>query len=171
MTDQECADIALVHGTVRGELLDVRRALSHGAKPDTIAGLTLKMGAPKETKQGEGGRMTPLMRACLLGNAEIMEALLEARASPALCDGRGWNALCYALSAGEVDLARRLLDLTEKKRALQKKVACQHEQEIVEQCRRVVSQEAAALVQKEFGHHGFLVEKSLTFADPAVSGG
>merc|ERR1740121_649465 len=87
LDDKECADILLVNGTVRGDLKDVRRALEMGASPNTLAGLTLKMGEPtKGRRKGAALHMTPLMRACEHGHEDVMLCLLEAKASPLQCD-------------------------------------------------------------------------------------
>merc|ERR1719498_1378290 len=101
LSDQECADIALVQATVRGEVADVVRALSLGASPNTIAELTLRMGEPKKGRRGRAAHMTPLMRACELGHEDVVVQLLSAKASAVQCDSHGWTPLAHALAAGE----------------------------------------------------------------------
>merc|ERR1719499_2589246 len=92
-----------------------------------------------------------------------MDALLEAKAGPTLCDDRGWNSLCHALSTGEVDLARRLLELTARTREVQTCVARRYRKDVVKTCKQDVSAEVANLVQREFEPLGFLA------LEPAVA--
>jgi hypothetical protein len=157
LTDQECADIALVQATVRGELQDVQKALGLGASPNTIADLTLRMGEPK--KKGRKGRAihtTPLMRACEMGHEDIVHHLLKAKASPIMCDSHGWTPLCHALAAGEATLARLLIDQPGIKLKRQKEICLKNQTEILHKCVNEVSQEVADSVLKEFGPEGFL---------------
>merc|ERR1719436_2024357 len=106
LDDQECLDVLLVQAVIRGELSDVKKALSSGAAVDTRADIVLNMGE-KDTTRGRG--RTPLMRACALAFEDIILHLLDAKANLSRCDSRRWTPLCHALGAGEVDLCERLL--------------------------------------------------------------
>mmetsp|Transcript_42811 Transcript_42811/g.96685 ORF Transcript_42811/g.96685 Transcript_42811/m.96685 type:complete len:206 (-) Transcript_42811:226-843(-) len=166
LDDRECADILLVNGTQRGDLPDVKRALAMGASPNTPAGLSLRMGEPT------GGRkkqqlMTPLMRACWLGHEDIMMTLLEARASPCQCDSHGWSALCHALGAGELQLARQLAEqLDPAKLQSQKDTIHKLRSEVVMKCEKDVGKDVADFVRRELDPPGFFAPA----AGPAPGG-
>lgn len=157
LTDQECADIALVQATVRGESSDVIRALAMGASPNTIAELTLRMGEPSKKKRGgRAAHMTPLMRACELGHEDIVLQLLKARASPLQCDSHGWTPLCHALGAGEVAIARLIAQQPGFKLERQREICRKLEGEILMKCRNEASEEALSAVEMELGPGGLL---------------
>lgn len=157
LTDQECADIGLVQATVRGDSHDVARALSLGAQPNTIAELTLRMGEPsKKGRKGRAVHLTPLMRACELGHEDVVLLLLRARASVLQCDSHGWTALCHALGSGEVGIARLVADHSGSRLSKQKDICRKLEAEILLKCQSEASEEALALVQREFGAGGLL---------------
>lgn len=160
LSDQECADIALVQATVRGEARDVVRALSLGAHPNTIAELTLRMGEPsKKGRRGRAVHVTPLMRACEMGHEDITLLLLRAKASALQCDSHGWTALCHALGAGEVSCGRLVVQQSGVKlRPKQKEICRKLEAEILEKCRTEATQEQLADVQRELGPGGLLDE-------------
>eukprot|EP00443_Scrippsiella_acuminata_P080509 CAMPEP_0115529652 /NCGR_PEP_ID=MMETSP0271-20121206/84066_1 /TAXON_ID=71861 /ORGANISM="Scrippsiella trochoidea, Strain CCMP3099" /LENGTH=198 /DNA_ID=CAMNT_0002961709 /DNA_START=17 /DNA_END=610 /DNA_ORIENTATION=+ len=164
LDDRECADILLVNGTVRGELDDVRRALEMGASPNTVASLCLKMGEPAKGKRKSCAKyITPLMRASELGHEDVVVTLMEARASPVQCD----RPLCYALGAAQLDVARRLLELSDvKKRKAQKDNAMKLHTEIIAKCEEDMSKEAADLVDKEFATLGLLANANEIEAVP-----
>lgn len=157
LTDQECADIALVQGTVRGEASDVKRALSSGASPNTIADLTLRMGEPsKKGRRGRAAHMTPLMRACELGHEDIALQLLEAKANALQCDSHGWTPLCHALGAGEVAIARMILQQPGVKMQRQRDICQKLQAEILIKCQNEASEEALAATEKELGLGGLV---------------
>merc|ERR1712232_26298 len=97
-----------------------------------------KMGEPtKGRRKGAAMHMTPLMRACEHGHEDIMLCLLDARASPMQCDSHGWSALCYALGAGEVSLARTLLNhIDRKKLRSQKDLVHRLRREVLAKCEK-----------------------------------
>lgn len=154
--DQECADIALVQATVRGEVTDVVRALSLGASPNTIAELTLRMGEPKKGRRGRAAHMTPLMRACELGHEDVVLHLIKARASTIQCDSHGWTPLCHALAAGEVAIARLICQQPNCKLERQKEICEKLHAEIIHKCQRDASLEVLAAVEMEFATGGLL---------------
>lgn len=157
LSDQECADIALVQATVRGEPHDVVRALSLGASPNTIAELTLRMGEPsKKGRRGRAVHMTPLMRACELGHEDVVMCLLKGRASALQCDSHGWTPLCHALGAGEVRLARLLASQPGFKLERQKEICRKLQAEILSKCEVEASPEALAAVEAALGPGGVL---------------
>lgn len=149
LNDQECADIALVQATIRGEVADVERALASGASVNTIAELTLRMGEPsKKGRRGQAVHLTPLMRACELGHEDIVVQLLMARASTLQCDSHGWTPVCHALAAGEVSIAHTL-SRSPGFRAQQQKAICRKLQsEIVKKCQKDCSEETLASLKK-----------------------
>lgn len=55
------------------------------------------------------GKVTPLMQASNLGNAEVVEALLSAGADPLRTDSEGRSALHYASMGGQAAVLSRLL--------------------------------------------------------------
>merc|ERR1719215_107906 len=154
LDDRECADILLVNGAVRGEVVDVRRALEMGASPNTLAGLTLKMGEPtKGRRRGTAVHTTPIMRCCENGHEDVMLCLIEAKASPVQCDSHGWSALCYALGAGEMKLAQLLWSrIDKKKHRSQRELVQKLSKELIAKCEREVGKEAANKVQQELDH-------------------
>merc|ERR1712039_615240 len=127
-------------------------ALEMGASPNTVASLSLKMGEPSKGKRkGCARHVTPLMRASELGHEDVVITLIEARASPIQCDSHGWGPLCYALGAAQLDVARRLLELSDVgQRKVQRENVVKMQGEIIAKCEENVSQEAAALVRREF---------------------
>jgi len=157
LSDQECADIALVQATTRGEATDVVRALSLGASPNTIAELTLRMGEPsKKGRKGRAAHMTPLMRACELGHEDVVVLLLEARASLLQCDSHGWTPVCHALGAGEVGIAKLVAQHPGFKLLRQKEICRKLQEDILLKCRSEVSEEEVAAVETALGSGGFL---------------
>ncbi|CAE7465787.1 unnamed protein product [Symbiodinium natans] len=106
LNDQECADVLLAQAAMRGELKDVQRALRDGARVDTRAELCIAMG---DANASMPRKLTPLMRACACGHAEVVICLLEAKASLWRVDSHGWTPLCHALANCELSLARHLL--------------------------------------------------------------
>lgn len=166
LTDQECADIALVQATVRGEATDVVRALSLGAQPNTLAELTLRMGEPsKKGRRGSAVHVTPLMRACDLGHEDVALLLLRAKASALQCDSHGWTALCHALGAGEISIAKLVLQHSSSKITKQKDICRKLSAEILLKCETEASQESVAVVQKELGPGGFFGSEVLDKPD------
>eukprot|EP00930_Biecheleria_cincta_P075680 TRINITY_DN6285_c0_g1_i2.p1 TRINITY_DN6285_c0_g1~~TRINITY_DN6285_c0_g1_i2.p1 ORF type:complete len:167 (-),score=20.26 TRINITY_DN6285_c0_g1_i2:114-614(-) len=109
LTDQECANILLVNACIRGQLADVQRALGLGASPNTFASLSLKMGdvSKGRKRKGDASHVTPVMRACEMGHEDVVEFLLNARASPAQCDSKGWSPMClYFLLLAKIRAGR-----------------------------------------------------------------
>lgn len=155
LNDKECADVILVQAVMRGELMDMKRALSKGASVDTVAEIALNMGI-RDAKRIK--RVTPLMRACDCGRDEAVSYLLMVRADPLKQDSRKWNALCYALGAGELSAARTLLEETASTARQQKVVAWSHKELLLEMCEDSAGDEVAAELQKEFGPGGFVEE-------------
>mmetsp|Transcript_26645 Transcript_26645/g.79483 ORF Transcript_26645/g.79483 Transcript_26645/m.79483 type:complete len:204 (+) Transcript_26645:75-686(+) len=156
LTDKECADVLLVQAVTRGEIPDVQRALENGASIDTCAELCINMGeiAPKKVVN-----VTPLMRAAALGHAEVIDILLEAKANPWRSDSHGWTPLCYALGAGELEVARRLLQVVgEDKEEKQKAIAQKLQKQVIEQCEETSGAERAEELKKEFDIGGFLAK-------------
>merc|ERR1712048_1064343 len=110
--------------------------------------------------KGSALHITPLMRACEQGHEDIMLCLLEARASPVQCDSHGWSALCHALGAGEVELARRLTDCIDKKTLkVQKDTVHKLRKEILVKCEREAGKDAMMEVQRHLEPSGFLALK------------
>lgn len=54
--------------------------------------------------------LTPLMLACLLGDQELCDMLLENQAEPDARDNAGWTPLIYAAYAGHLGCVKRLLE-------------------------------------------------------------
>lgn len=157
LSDQECADIALVQATVRGEISDVIRALSLGASPNTIADLRLRMGEPnKKGRKGPAAHLTPLMRASDLGHEDVAQQLLKAKASLLQCDSHGWTPLCHALAAGEVSIARLVVQQPGFKMIKQRDICEKLLPEILAKCRSEVGDEEAAAIERELGPGGLL---------------
>merc|ERR1712007_77464 len=100
--DDAHVDMLLMQATIRGDLLDVQRALTLGASPNTTAEVMLRVNQPT-TGSRPRSKMTPLMRACELGHED---ADLEQ------CDYNGWNALCHAMAAAELGIVKELMALT-----------------------------------------------------------
>jgi len=170
LSDQECADIALVQAAVRGELADVVKALSMGASPNTIAELTLRMGEPsKKGRKGRAVHMTPLMRACELGHEDVVQHLLKAGASSLQCDSHGWTPLCHALGSGEVGIARLICQHPNFKKQRQKEICVKLKNEILMKCRIEASAEALAAVGKELEEPGGMLD--IVAQDGAERGG
>uniref|UniRef100_A0A7S4SZH0 Uncharacterized protein n=1 Tax=Alexandrium monilatum TaxID=311494 RepID=A0A7S4SZH0_9DINO len=153
LTDQECLDIMLVQAAMRGDLHDAKRALQAGAKVNTTADISLNMGVRDRRRVK---RVTPLMRACEFGREEVLVFLLGVRADPMKKDSRMWMPLCYALGAGEMDCAQRLLEATSGLAEEQKEHATNLRASIVEQCKEEVGEECAAQIAKELEPDGFL---------------
>uniref|UniRef100_A0A7S4SX49 Uncharacterized protein n=1 Tax=Alexandrium monilatum TaxID=311494 RepID=A0A7S4SX49_9DINO len=153
LTDQECLDIALVQAAMRGDLHDAKRALQAGAKANTTADISLNMGIRDRRRVR---RATPLMRACEFGREEVVVLLLGARADPVRKDSRMWTPRCYALGAGEMDCARRLLEAASGLAEEQREHAANLQASIVEQCREEVGEECAAQIARELEADGFL---------------
>eukprot|EP00933_Yihiella_yeosuensis_P043167 TRINITY_DN37903_c0_g1_i1.p1 TRINITY_DN37903_c0_g1~~TRINITY_DN37903_c0_g1_i1.p1 ORF type:complete len:248 (-),score=48.02 TRINITY_DN37903_c0_g1_i1:119-862(-) len=107
LTDQEYANVLLAQASIRGEVEDVKRALSKGANVDTRAELSIAMG---EHSASSLRRLTPLMRACRCGHAKVVTILVEKEASLWRADADGWTPLCHAIAASELDIARQLLE-------------------------------------------------------------
>lgn len=168
LTDQECADIALVQATMRGELGDVVRALTLGAAPNTTAELTLRMGEPsKKGRKGRAAHITPLMRACEHGHKEIVNQLLKFKASTFQCDSHGWTPLCYALGAGEVSIAKLIVQSPGFRVKRQKELCEKVEAEIISKCIEETSQETAGMVKREL-REGSLFDSGAEFTGSAV---
>mmetsp|Transcript_11949 Transcript_11949/g.32309 ORF Transcript_11949/g.32309 Transcript_11949/m.32309 type:complete len:236 (+) Transcript_11949:64-771(+) len=153
LSDAACINVLLAQAAVRGELSDVKRALDQGAKVDTCAELQVNLGV-RDRKRIK--RVTPLMRACANGHEDVVASLLAAGASHSRYDSRGWTPLCYALGAGELNLARKLLQQMEGNAAQQKAIAQNLKSELVEECEDCASELSAAELLKEFGPDGFL---------------
>uniref|UniRef100_A0A7S0B7T2 Uncharacterized protein n=1 Tax=Pyrodinium bahamense TaxID=73915 RepID=A0A7S0B7T2_9DINO len=153
LTDQECVDIMLSQAVMRGDLQDMQRALAKGAQVNTIADITLNMGI-RDRKRVK--KVTPLMRACEYGHEEVVSRLLEVRADPLRQDTRQWIALCYALGAGELGAARRLISETNAVANEQKDIVMSLRHSVLEQCEEDVGEEVVAEVSKELGPGGFL---------------
>eukprot|EP00427_Karlodinium_veneficum_P011422 CAMPEP_0169081186 /NCGR_PEP_ID=MMETSP1015-20121227/10873_1 /TAXON_ID=342587 /ORGANISM="Karlodinium micrum, Strain CCMP2283" /LENGTH=242 /DNA_ID=CAMNT_0009140951 /DNA_START=89 /DNA_END=817 /DNA_ORIENTATION=- len=156
LTDQECANIALVQAAMRGDAEDVSRAIAIGASPNTIADITLRMGEPKKGRKGKAVHLTPLMRACELGHEDVVTQLLNARASAIMCDSHGWTSLCHALGAGEINIARIIAQHPGINMKRQKEICRKLQSEVVAKCQAERGQEAASLVQVELGPGGLL---------------
>lgn len=111
----------------------------------------------KARRAGSVQHITVLMRACQAGHEGIVACLLDARASQVQCDSRGWNALCYALGAGEVGVARRFCELIDRSNVCgQKQVAVKLREEVVAKCKEA-GQEAAELLNQAYDSpSGFL---------------
>lgn len=165
LSDQECADIALVQATIRGEVTDAVRALTLGAAPNTTAELTLRMGEPnKKGRKGRAAHVTPLMRAAEFGHEDIVIQLLKFKASTYQCDSHGWTPLCYALGAGELAIAKLIVQSPGFRVRRQKEICEKLESEILLKCTEEASQEAAELVQRIFDD-GSLFDAGADFAD------
>lgn len=85
----------------RGDASAIQRA--------AMAGADVNLPAPSD---GEGGRagMTPLMIACMDGNAETVRALLEAKARTETRTDDGRTALMYAAGWGDAERVQALID-------------------------------------------------------------
>lgn len=159
--DQECADIALVQATVRGEVSDVLRALAMGAQPNTTAEMTLRMGEPtKKGRRGRAAHMTPLMRACELGHEDIAVQLLSAKASAVQCDSHGWTPLCHALAAGEVDVAKLLSQQPGFRLQQQKDICRKLQSEICQKCQKECDEDALKKLKREMEPGGLLFSET-----------
>jgi hypothetical protein len=156
LSDQECANIALVQAAIRGDAADVTRAIALGASPNTIADITLRMGEPKKGRKTKACHLTPLMRACELGHEDVVIQLLNARASALQCDSHGWTPLCHALGAGEINIARIIVQRPGANLKRQKEIWRKLQSEVTARCQAEVGQEAASLVLVEMGPGGLL---------------
>jgi len=162
LSDKECADITLVQATLRGDVSDVKRALDHGASVNTTADITLRMGDPnKKCRKGKAKHVTPLMRASGLGHEDVVETLLQARALPSQCDSHGWTPMCYALGAGEVEIARTLWKNSMPRLHRHKEIVRRLQADIVAKCVNEAGPDAAAKVKHELGTEGFMYTTSL----------
>jgi len=139
-SDDQCADILLIQSVVRGDIGDVRRALLEGANIES-----------------RHGKMTPLMRACAFGHADVVECLVDARANITSRAFGEWTALCYALSAGELDIAFMLLEFLGDAAEAQKDVARSYKGQILENCEASESEETLAALAKEFESGGLAI--------------
>lgn len=161
LNDKECADIALVQATLRGDLSDVQRAIAQGASLHTTADIKLRMGAPsKKGRNSKAKHVTPLMRASSLGHEDVVECLLKAKASPSECDSCGWTPLCYALGAGEVDIARVLWEHSGPHLKRHRETIRRLQAELLAKCVAEAGQDAAAQVRYILGPEGFLSSNS-----------
>mmetsp|Transcript_21234 Transcript_21234/g.39947 ORF Transcript_21234/g.39947 Transcript_21234/m.39947 type:complete len:239 (-) Transcript_21234:121-837(-) len=152
LNDQECADVLLAQASVRGEIKDVQRALRDGARIDTRAELCIAMG---DASAGKPRKLTPLMRACQGGHYEVVQCLLNAKASLWRVDSRGWTPLCFALANCELTLARHLLAESGPHRERQLKMLLAHRDEIIDYCEEWIGSDAANTLHNEF-ELGFL---------------
>mmetsp|Transcript_70016 Transcript_70016/g.205305 ORF Transcript_70016/g.205305 Transcript_70016/m.205305 type:complete len:220 (+) Transcript_70016:112-771(+) len=154
LDDKACADVLLVQAAMRGDVEDVRAALSKGASVDTCADLVLNMGEfAKERVTG----VTPLMRACSRGHQEVVSHLLDVRANPCRSDSVLWTPLCYAAGNGELGVVRLLLENMPKNVAERQKAAVLSLKEpILEYCEEQVGKEAAEALERETRKGGAL---------------
>merc|ERR1719254_82836 len=107
------------------------------------------MGEPTKSRRrsGTAQHLTPLMRASEMGHEDIIDCLLEARASPTQCDSHGWTPLCYALAAGEVGVARVLANRLDKtKLRAQKEIIHKHRSDVLTKCEKEAGTEASQIV-------------------------
>lgn len=92
-----------LHGLVaKGDAAAVQRAATSGADVNALAG-------PADVDASRIG-MTPLMIACMDGNALVVKALLDAKAKPELRTDDGRTALMYAAGWGDAARVQTLLD-------------------------------------------------------------
>jgi len=152
LEDRECAEVLLVNGAIRGDVEDVRKALNRGASPNTVAELSLNFGGMSGMKRQSHCRpnVTALMHAVSNDCTSVVNLLLDSLASPTACDSRGWNVLCHALAAGEVDNMRQvLMRITPGNLAKQKVAVHNHLRDVLEACRTFAGEKAAAAVLRE----------------------
>ena len=77
----------------------------HSAERDsnvTEMKLTLPRGFSVDSRNATG--RTPLMRAALKGNVEVVKNVIKRGADPSLMDNRGWNTLHFAAQGGDTDI-------------------------------------------------------------------
>lgn len=160
LNDQECADVVLVQAVMRGDLEDVKKAISNGARVDTCAEIALFRGVRDQQRTKY---VTPLMRACDCGRDEVVSHLLRLRADPLRQDSRKFNALCYALGAGELALARVLLEESPHTAKMQQVAAWRQAEEIMEQCEEAAGDEVAQELRTALSPGGFLERPSVNY--------
>jgi len=147
LNDKECADVVLVQAVMRGDLEDVKKAMANDATVDTFAEIALFRGVRDQQRIKQ---VTPLMRACDCGRDEVVSYLLRHRADPLRQDSRKFNALCYALGAGELALARVLLEESPHTAKMQQVAAWRQAEEIMDQCEEAAGHEVAEELRKDF---------------------
>eukprot|EP00929_Paragymnodinium_shiwhaense_P007827 TRINITY_DN111734_c0_g1_i1.p1 TRINITY_DN111734_c0_g1~~TRINITY_DN111734_c0_g1_i1.p1 ORF type:complete len:274 (-),score=57.81 TRINITY_DN111734_c0_g1_i1:199-960(-) len=156
LTDKEVNNVRLLQAVMRDEVEIARRAIQDGADINTTVDFRIAMGSATGVQRCS---KTPLMRACEEGFGDLVLLLLESKANLVKRDERGWTALCYALSVGETDIARRVLDDAGANAPMLLSPVRRAMPAIVQKCEATAGEEAAEQVASALLPGGFLSDK------------